>query len=1008
MLRKWMCIISVVLVLSLTNNLLGDWTGAVSSDWHDAANWTGAVPTAGENAVIDSSSPLTWPVIDGGTANTGQLRVGYTANYQGELTVTGGATLTVNGELRIGRKSDGGSGQAVGVLNVSGANTTINVTERIEHGRHGYATLNMSGGYLHSDAELRLAYRYDAISTVYLRGGTIDLGGNPGITVYGNDGVPDTALIDISGGTLSLAGDQVLDVETFVSEGIIIGHGGETPVEITYDPATDRTLVKAPSLAQASNAGPFDEATDVVRQVVLDWTPALDAQTHNVYLGTVFEDVNTATAANPLGVLASEGQDANAFDAGVLEFGQTYYWRADGIGAAPDRDVFRGDTWSFSVEPFSYPIEAITAQASSVHDPNFGPENTVNGSGLDATDRHSTIDTDMWLSGAGDPLPWIQYEFNRVYKLHEMWVWNSNQKIEPIVGLGAREVSVEISTDGENWTQIQGADQFAQATGSEDYTHNTVLDFGGVQAQYCRITIHSGYGMLSQYGLSEVRFSYVPTFAREPQPASGATELSVDTVLTWRAGREAATHQVSLGTDPEAVAQGADPVTTTDPRLSPDALNLATTYYWQVTEINEAEDPSAHAGDIWSFSTQEYLVVDGFNHYDDNCNRIFFTWSDGLGHNGEEDCGVPPFDGNLTGSIVGNANAPFAERTIVHSGTQSMPLEYDGSSEATRNFAVAQDWTQHGIKGLILWFSGDPSNTAADLYVKINNTKVVYDGEADAILRSPWQMWYIDLQDLAGVNLARVTELTIGLTGGQGLVYIDDITLSPYDRQTVTPTAPAPANLIALYAFDGNARDSAGGLHGTAVGAPSYVAGQQGQALSLNTGAIIGDYIEISGYPGILGTGAVTVAAWINTDSDVTGTLVGWGPNVDGQRFGFRLDQGRLRTENAGGNVQEMSVINDGTWHHVAVTIQANATVSYPEVKVWVDGLDDSIPTVDSQAYDLTADLDVRIGSRPASDDRYYIGQIDELYLYDRALSAAEIAGLANRTEPFDVPFGTE
>jgi hypothetical protein len=745
---------------------------------------------------------------------------------------------------------------------------------------------------------------------------------------------------------------------------------------------------------------------------MLAWTPGADAQTQNVYLGTVFADVNAATAAEPLGVLVSQEQDANAFDAGVLAFGQSYYWRVDGVGAAPDRTVFRGDVWSFSVEPFSYPIEAITAQASSSHDANIGPENTINGRGLNAMDQHSTLDTDMWLSGAGDPSVWVQYEFDRVYKLHEMWVWNSNQMIEAFVGLGAKEVSIEISTDGNNWTLVEGADQFAQAPGSADYTHDTVVDFAGALAQYCRISIHSGHGMLTQYGLSELRFFYVPTFARDPEPGSGTTEVPVDAVLTWRAGREAATHQISLDTDPEAVAQGTNPGNTTDPRYAPGALDLATTYYWQVTEVNEAEEPAAHAGETWSFSTPSYLVVDDFDQYDDNCNRIFFAWSDGLGHSGAEDCAVAPFDGNLTGSIVGNASAPFAERTIVHSGTQSMPLAYDsslgGSSEATRSLAEAQNWTQYGIKGLILWFSGDPSNSAAELYVKINNSKVVYDGEADALLRSPWQMWYIDLQGLGGANLNQVTELTIGLTGGQGLVYIDDIALSPYERQTVTPTPPDPAGLLAHYAFDGNANDSVGGLHGTAVGVPTYVAGQEGQALSLNTGAIIGDYIEISGYQGILGTSAVTVSAWINTDSAATGAIIGWGPNVDGQRFGFRIDLGRVRTENSGGNVQGLSVVNNGTWHHVAVTIQANATVSYPEVKVWVDGLDDSIPTVDSQAYDLTADLDVRIGSRPSVDDRYYIGQIDELLLYDRALSAAEIAWLAHRTQPFDAPSGSE
>ena len=137
MLRKSIFIVPVVLLVSLTNSALADWTGAVSSDWYDAANWSGAVPSSGETASIDSTTPLTWPIIDGGTADTGQLQIGYTATYQGELTVTGGATLNVNGELRIGRKSNDGSGQAVGILHISGATTTINVTERIEHGRHG-------------------------------------------------------------------------------------------------------------------------------------------------------------------------------------------------------------------------------------------------------------------------------------------------------------------------------------------------------------------------------------------------------------------------------------------------------------------------------------------------------------------------------------------------------------------------------------------------------------------------------------------------------------------------------------------------------------------------------------------------------------------------------------------------------------------------------------------------------------------------------------------------------
>jgi len=162
--------------------------------------------------------------------------------------------------------------------------------------------------------------------------------------------------------------------------------------------------------------------------------------------------------------------------------------------------------------------------------------------------------------------------------------------------------------------------------------------------------------------------------------------------------------------------------------------------------------------------------------------------------------------------------------------------------------------------------------------------------------------------------------------------------------------------------------------------------------------------VEITGYKGILGPNAVTVTAWINTTS-ITGTIVGWGPNVDGQRFGFRINESRLRMEHAGGNLQANSNVNDGRWHHVAVTVRENATISYPDVILYLDGFDDTRPATDPDAFNLTADQDVRIGSRPASNDRFFMGLIDDVRIYDRVLRQEEIAWLAGRTQPFDKPF---
>jgi hypothetical protein len=219
----------------------------------------------------------------------------------------------------------------------------------------------------------------------------------------------------------------------------------------------------------------------------------------------------------------------------------------------------------------------------------------------------------------------------------------------------------------------------------------------------------------------------------------------------------------------------------------------------------------------------------------------------------------------------------------------------------------------------------------------------------------------------------------------------------------LTPVEPDPAGLVLRCEFEGNFNDSSGkGRKGTAMGNPIFVAGKVGQAISLDG---FDDFVQITGYKGILGPNAVTVAAWINTTSTFTGTIVGWGPNVDGQRFGFRVNENKLRIEHGGGNLQSNSNVNDGQWHHVAVTLQDNATISYPDVILYVDGIDDTTPNTDPEAFNLTADQDVRIGSRPSSNDRFFMGLIDDVRIYDLALTQEEIAWLAGKTKPFDKPF---
>ncbi|MHC4512009.1 MAG: discoidin domain-containing protein, partial [Planctomycetota bacterium] len=267
-----------------------------------------------------------------------------------------------------------------------------------------------------------------------------------------------------------------------------------------------------------------------------------------------------------------------------LDFETTYYWRVDEVNAPPDSTVFEGNIWSFTTEPVGYPIDGanVTATASSAGQANLGPENTVNGSGLDENGLHSTEATDMWLSD-NEPLGgWIQYEFDKVYKLHAVWVWNSNQVFEPLFGFGMKDVTVEYSTNGTDWTALAGVPEFAKAPGTPGYAHDTTVDFDSAVAKVVRLTATSNWGgVLPQFGLSEVRFFSIPVIAREPSPDSGATDVDMNVTLGWRAGRDAATHDVSLSTDEQAVIDGTAPAVSVADASYSSPLDLGSTYYWR-------------------------------------------------------------------------------------------------------------------------------------------------------------------------------------------------------------------------------------------------------------------------------------------------------------------------------------------------------------------------------------------------------------------------------------------
>ena len=199
-----------------------------------------------------------------------------------------------------------------------------------------------------------------------------------------------------------------------------------------------------------------------------------------------------------------------------------------------------------------------------------------------------------------------------------------------------------------------------------------------------------------------------------PEPANQAADVPRDTAFSWMAGDRADTHNVYFGDnfddvneasadDPRGVLVGENLVDNTFDL--PDLLEFDKTYYWRVDEVNAPPESGINRGNVWNFTTVNFVVVNDFEGYTDYApDDIFTTWKDGYGT-----------DDN--GALIGydapdiNAGEHFVETTIIHGGTQSMPYFYnnDGKhSEAWMTLDSVRDWTADDIEKLSLWFRGNP------------------------------------------------------------------------------------------------------------------------------------------------------------------------------------------------------------------------------------------------------------------------------------------------------------
>jgi hypothetical protein len=291
--------------------------------------------------------------------------------------------------------------------------------------------------------------------------------------------------------------------------------------------------------------------------------------------------------------------------------------------------------------------------------------------------------------------------------------------------------------------------------------------------------------------------TFVPSiYAQAPQPGDGAEDIPADVILGWKAGDGAEKHDVYFSTDQAKVtdANRSNPMgvlvsqdqdaNSYDP---PGVLGLNTTYYWRIDEVNTTPGPQTIAkGEVWSFTTSLYFIVDNFNSYANDA-ALRSIWKDGSTNGTSAEVSVET-------AIVRSV------RSMKYQYKNNLPPYYSEDYADINDLDIGPNWLGIGAQALVLYFYGDPTNHINDkMYVKLTdgdnpaNTATIFYGDMNDIRLKKWTKWSIPLTELADANLANVAKITFGFGDGSpgnppGTLYFDDVGCSN-TTLSVSPTS---------------------------------------------------------------------------------------------------------------------------------------------------------------------------------------------------------------------------
>ena len=417
---------------------------------------------------------------------------------------------------------------------------------------------------------------------------------------------------------------------------------------------------------------------------------------------------------------------------------------------------------------------------------------------------------------------------------------------------------------------------------------------------------------------------------------------------------------------------------------------------FDISAQSVADNAIASSGDNWTFGRGWYnsSFVDHINGYLDNVrfSESVLTPEEFL------DAPAPVFTSDPIINLDAVELSSYAGQSLAN-----YARDLNGMNTVTFSKDTGPDWLTVASDGTLSGIPTDSTSGTNTFTVRVTDAGGEYDTATMTIDVANVYSGVLGVEDLLGLAAQWLMTDCVDTPACDGADLSGDAGVDMEDVRLMAHNWLIDEAMQLSLQFNETSGDTANDKSiylrsGLLVNGPVWSTGTIGGAIDFDG---TDDYVDVTGYPGILGNTSRTCCAWIKTA--VGGDILGWGSNESaGAKWRFQVTAtGLLSIQLQGGKLNsDTGGLLDDAWHHVAVVVPETASpATVGDMLLYIDGSPVSTTaTTPGTVINTSGDGQVKIGvfEYNGAGLYYFDGLIDDVRVYNTALTESEINEIAN------------